>query len=123
LFCDGTQTVQSPARVVGIGVAKELILTGRAVDADEAHRRGLVNAVFEPAELMAKTLETARLLASKSPIALAAAKAAVNRALHGDHPGNLVQEGADFADLFASEDAREGMRAFVEKREPRFTGR
>jgi enoyl-CoA hydratase len=116
----GTQRL---ARVVGIGVAKELILTGRAVDADEAHRRGLVNAVFEPAELMAKTLETARLLASKSPIALAAAKAAVNRALHGDHPGNLVQEGADFADLFASEDAREGMRAFVEKREPRFTGR
>jgi enoyl-CoA hydratase len=116
----GTQRL---ARVAGIGLAKELILTGRTVDADEAYRRGLVHAVFEPAELMRKTLETARLLASKSPIALAAAKAAVNRALHGDHPGNLSHEGTDFADLFASDDAREGMRAFVEKREPRFTGR
>jgi enoyl-CoA hydratase len=111
------------ARVAGIGFAKELILTGRTVDADEAHRRGLVNAVFEPGELMQKTLETARLLAEKSPIALAAAKAAVNRALQGDHSGNLVHEGADFSDLFASGDAREGMHAFVEKREPRFAGR
>jgi enoyl-CoA hydratase len=116
----GTQRL---ARVAGIGFAKELILTGRIVDADEAHRRGLVNAVFDPSELMEKTLETARLLAEKSPIALAAAKAAVNRALQGDHPGNLEREADRFADLFASEDAREGMRAFVEKREPRFTGR
>jgi len=116
----GTQRL---ARVGGIGFAKELILTGRAVDADEAYRRGLVNAVFEPEELLEKTLETARLLASKSPIALAAAKAAVNRALQGDHAGNLAREGADFGDLFSSEDAREGMRAFVAKREPRFVGR
>jgi enoyl-CoA hydratase len=116
----GTQRL---ARVAGVGFAKELILTGRTVDADEAYRRGLVHAVFEPSELMDKTLETARVLASKSPIALAAAKAAVNRALQGDHPGNLNREGADFGELFASEDAREGMRAFVEKREPRFVGR
>jgi enoyl-CoA hydratase len=116
----GTQRL---ARVAGIGFAKELILTGRTVDADEAHRRGLVNAVFDPRELMEKTLERARLLAEKSPIALAAAKAAVNRALQGDHPGNLEREADRFADLFASEDAREGMSAFVEKREPRFTGR
>jgi enoyl-CoA hydratase len=116
----GTQRL---ARVAGLAFAKELILTGRTVDADEAHRRGLVNAVFDPGELMEKTLETARLLAEKSPIALAAAKAAVNRALQGDHPGNLEREADRFADLFASGDAREGMRAFVEKREPRFSGR
>jgi enoyl-CoA hydratase len=116
----GTQRL---ARVTGIGFAKELILTGRAVDAEEAHRRGLVAAVFAPEELMDKTLETARLLASKSPIALAAAKAAVNRALQGDHAANLANEGADFGELFSSEDAREGMRAFVDKREPRFVGR
>jgi enoyl-CoA hydratase len=116
----GTQRL---ARVAGIGFAKELILTGRAVDAEEAHRRGLVNAVFEPDELLEKTFETARLLASKSPIALAAAKAAVNRALHGDHSENLARERDDFGDLFSSEDAREGMRAFVDKREPRFVGR
>ena len=116
----GTQRL---ARVAGVGFAKELILTGRTVNADEAYRRGLVHAVFEPGELMEKTLETAKLLASKSSIALAAAKAAVNRALQGDHLGNLTREGADFGELFASEDAREGMRAFVEKREPRFVGR
>jgi enoyl-CoA hydratase len=116
----GTQRL---ARVVGVGLAKELILTGRTIDADEAYQRGLVNAVFEPEELLEKTLETARLLASKSPIALAAAKAAVNRALQGDHRGNLAQEGSDFGELFSSEDAREGMRAFVAKREPRFVGR
>src|ERR687896_172768 len=73
----GTQRL---ARVCGIGVAKELILTGRTVDADEALRRGLVQAVFDLGELKEKTMEIAGLLASKSPLALAAAKTAVNRA-------------------------------------------
>jgi enoyl-CoA hydratase/carnithine racemase len=92
------------------------------VDAEEALRIRLVNAVFEPAELMEKTMETARLLAARGPLALAAAKAATNRALQGDHVENLISEGERFGDLFASEDAKEGMTAFVEKREPRFSG-
>jgi enoyl-CoA hydratase len=116
----GTQRL---ARAVGIGVAKELVLTGRMVDAEEAQRIGLVNAVFEPGELMAKTLETARALAAKGPLALAAAKRALNRALAGDHAANLEREAEDFGELFASEDAKEGMTAFAEKREPRFKGR
>ena len=116
----GTQRL---ARVCGIGVAKELLLTGRTVDASEALRIGLVNAVFEPAQLLERALETARTLASKSPLALAAAKAAVNHALQGDHVENLLGEADRFGDLFASEDAKEGMTAFVEKREPRFVGR
>ena len=116
----GTQRL---ARAVGIGLAKELVLTGRMVDADEALRIGLVNAVFEPGELLAKTMETARALAAKGPLALAAAKVALNRALAGDHAENLAREAADFAELFSSEDAKEGMTAFVEKREPRFSGR
>jgi enoyl-CoA hydratase len=116
----GTQRL---ARATTIGFAKELVLTGRLVDAEEAERRGLVNAVYEAGELLERAIETARLLASKSPIALAAAKAATNRALQGEHADNLIAEGERFAELFASEDAKEGLRAFVEKREPRFVGR
>jgi enoyl-CoA hydratase len=116
----GTQRL---ARVAGLGFGKELILTGRLVDAGEAERRGLVNAVYEPGELMEKTFETARLLASKSPVALAYAKEAANLALQGSHEANLTQEATFFAMLFSTEDQTEGMAAFVEKREPRFRGR
>jgi enoyl-CoA hydratase len=114
----GTQRL---ARVCGLGVAKDLILTGRVVDADEAMRIGLVNGVHDP--VLDKAREVAALLASKSPLALAAAKRALNHALQGDHVDNLEREATEFGELFASEDAHEGMTAFAEKREARFTGR
>jgi enoyl-CoA hydratase len=116
----GTQRL---GRATTIAFAKELILTGRLVGADEARERGLVNAVYAPEELLEKTLETARQLAAKSPIALAVAKEAINRALGGDHAENLEREGDRFGELFASEDAKEGLTAFVEKRDPAFRGR
>jgi enoyl-CoA hydratase len=114
----GTQRL---ARATTLGIAKELIFTGRLVDAEEALRVGLVNAVHDP--VLEQAREVAALLASKSPVALAAAKRACNRALQGDHAESLEREAEDFGDLFASEDAKEGLAAFAQKREPNFVGR
>ena len=111
------------ARATSLGFAKELVLTGRQVGAEEALERGLVNAVHKPDELREKTLELCRTLAAKSPLALAYAKEAVNLALQGDHRANLATEARLFAMLFATEDQQEGMAAFVEKRQPEFRGR
>jgi enoyl-CoA hydratase len=111
------------ARTTTLGFAKELIFTGRPVEAEKARAHGLVNAVYEPGELREKTLELCRGLEAKSPLALAYAKEAVNVALQGPHRTNLEIEARLFAMLFSSEDQSEGMAAFAEKRPPEFTGR
>ena len=113
----GTQRL---ARVCGLGVAKDLILTGRVVDAEEALQVGLVNGVHDPA--IDKAREVAEQLAAKSPLPLAAIKRTTNHALQGDHVQNLGDEADRFAALFATEDAKEGLTAFIEKRDPRFVG-
>src|SRR5207253_11076241 len=83
----GTQRL---ARICGVGVAKELIFTGRTVGADEALRIGLVNELADP--VLDKALETARALAAKSAAALATAKRAINLALGANHRDNLDAE-------------------------------
>jgi enoyl-CoA hydratase len=111
------------ARTTTLGFAKALIFTGRPVDAQEALEHGLVNAVHAPEELREKTLDLCRSLEAKSALALAYAKEAVNVSLQGPHRTNLEIEERLFAMLFASEDQKEGMAAFAEKRPPEFRGR
>ena len=116
----GTQRL---ARATSPGFAKEIIFTGRQVDAAEAHAAGLVNHVHPHEELLSRALELADEIASKPPWALSAAKEVVNLALDGDLSGHLARELDAFALAFTTEDQREGMAAFFEKRDARFQGR
>jgi enoyl-CoA hydratase len=116
----GTQRL---ARLTSPGFAKELIFTGRTVTADEAARVGLVNHIYPHDELLEKAMELATEIATKPPLAIAGAKEMVNLALGGDLNGNLAREVDAFALAFATEDQREGMAAFFEKRPATFLGR
>ncbi len=116
----GTQRLP---RLVGAGKAKQMILTGDFIDADEAYRIGLVDEVYSPDELMPKAKEMARKIISKGPLAVKAAKEAINLGLDVDLKSGCKYEAALFAGIFASEDMKEGTKAFLEKRKPEFKGR
>lgn len=116
----GTQRLP---RVVGMGQAMRLVLSGELVDAAEALRIGLVDVVHPAAELRDRTLEFARKMAEKSPVALRVAKSAVRAAAEMPLAAGLAYETELFVTAFASDDKREGIAAFLEKRPPTFTGR
>jgi enoyl-CoA hydratase len=110
-------------RLVGKAMALELLTTGRQVKADEALRIGLVNHVYPAAELMEKSLEMARLIASKGPVAVRLTKEVAQRGQDMDLFNACVLEGEVFGLTFSTEDQKEGMRAFIEKRPAQFTGK
>jgi len=119
----GAGGTQRLTRLVGEGRAMQMILTGEMIDAQEAFRIGLANAVYPLAELREKTLAIANKIAEKSPIALEMAKTSVKNASRMNLREGLAQEVDLFALCFASEDKEEGVRAFLEKRKPEFKGR
>ncbi len=109
----GTQRL---VRAVGPGRAKEMIYTARSIKADDALRVGLVNAVYPQAELMPAAMKLAGTIAKNAPIAVRACKKAINEGTQVDMDSAIVIEEKLFGSCFETEDQREGMQAFLEKR-------
>jgi enoyl-CoA hydratase len=116
----GTQRL---ARRIGPGLARELVYTGNVITAEEAWRLGLLNGVTPPADLLPTARALAEKIASRAPLAVAAAKRAMREGADLPLGQALALERDLFAGLFSSDDQKEGMRSFLEKRPPKFTGR
>lgn len=116
----GTQRL---TRAVGKAKAMEMNLTGRMIDAIEAERAGLVSRIIPAADLIDEALKTAGKIAAKSAVAVRAAKESVNRAEETTLREGLLHERRLFHAMFATEDQKEGMTAFLEKRPAKFTDR
>lgn len=111
------------AKLVGQGYAKEMIYTGKAIRADEALRIGLVNAVYEPEELMPKAVEMAQKIAENAPLAIRYAKQCINDSYDLVAEDAMELESRNFGKCFATQDQKEGMAAFLEKRKPVFNAK
>lgn len=118
----GWGATQRLPRLVGPGLAAELIFSGRRVGAEEALRIGLVNAIYPADRLLPEAEVLARVIAANSPRAIRAAKQAMAVAFASSVASGLESELALFGASFGTADQREGMRAFVEKRQARFSG-
>jgi len=116
----GFSGTQRLPRRVGVAKAKELIFSGKMIRADEAREIGLVNAVYAPEELMNGAREMAGSFAANAPIAVRYAKACIDRGMQMDIDDGIALENELFAMCFATEDQKEGMTAFLEKREKHF---
>ena len=117
----GGGTLRLP-RLVGWGRAKEMIYTGRIIDAFEAGKIGLIDRVVPQDKLGAEVNQLAETICSKSPIIIKLAKKAINRGMYTDLAAGLSYERTAFALCFATEDHTEGINAFLEKRKPEFKG-
>ena len=111
------------AKLIGQGKAKELIYTGRTMRADEALASGLVNAVVSGEELMATVTEMARMIAANAPLAVAKSKASISDGFDMSADEAIAYENRLFAECFSTEDQKEGMAAFLEKRKAEFKNR
>jgi enoyl-CoA hydratase len=116
----GTQRL---ARIVGSARARELCMTGHILSADEALKIGLVNSVVPHVELLAKVREAARKIARKAPLAIASVKRVILRGADAPMETAIELEATAFSALFGTDDQREGMRAFLDKRGAKFEGK
>lgn len=110
-------------KLVGQGYAKEMIYSGRTIDAAEALRIGLVNHVLPPEELMDYVMALARDIVANAPIAVRKAKACINSSYDMDETGALAAENRAFSECFATEDQKTGMKAFLSKEKAVFKNR
>ncbi len=116
----GTQRLP---RLVGTGIGKELLYTGNIIDAQEALRIGLVNKVLPHGELMEAVMKVAKKIRSNAKVAVQLSKIAVNRGIHADMTTGVAYEGEVFGLCFSTDDQKEGMSAFSEKRKAIFKGK
>ncbi|MDA8235026.1 MAG: enoyl-CoA hydratase-related protein [Clostridia bacterium] len=118
----GNGGTQRLTRLVGVSKAKEMIMLGDLVSAEQALQLGLVHQVVEADQLMPSAVQLAKKLSQKAPIALAMAKRSIHRAVGSDTEEGLAFELNCFAHCFSTQDQKEGMKAFLEKRTPQYTG-
>jgi enoyl-CoA hydratase len=115
----GTQRLP---RYVGMPKAAEMLLTSEPISGEEAVRYGLANKAYSDEELLPKTMELAKKIAKKSPVAVRAALNMLQYSKPSSYYEGVKAESASFGEVFVSEDAKEGIQAFLEKREPVFKG-
>lgn len=111
------------ARLVGMGMAKQLIFTGKAIKANEALRIGLVNEVVPQPELMDKAMEIANQIAANAPLAVSAAKQCINAEYDMDVDDAILYENGVFGQCFGTQDQKNGMKAFLNKEKVTFEGK
>ena len=111
------------AKLVGMGMAKQLIFTGKPIKADEALRIGLVNAVYEQPELLNAAVQMAESICANAPLAVAYAKECINEEYDLKADDAVAYENKMFGRCFATEDQKNGMKAFLNKERPAFNGK